>query len=113
MDACERCHGNRAEPGTPIETCEHCQGLGRVRAVTRTAFGQLVREQACEVCGGEGKIPTQPCEACGGRGRKAVRKTLKVDVPPESPTSSASASPGGATPVSAEGRPETSTCSCA
>jgi molecular chaperone DnaJ len=82
VDACERCHGNRAEPGTPIQTCERCEGLGRVRAVTRTAFGQLVREQACDVCGGEGKIPTQPCEACGGRGRRAVRKTLKVDVPP-------------------------------
>ena len=81
VDACERCHGNRAEPGTPIETCTRCDGAGRLRAVTRTAFGQLVREQACDVCDGEGKIPSQPCEACGGRGRKAVRKTLSVDVP--------------------------------
>ena len=81
VDACERCHGNRAEPGTPIETCARCDGAGRLRAVTRTAFGQLVREQACEVCDGEGKIPSQPCEACAGRGRKAVRKTLSVDVP--------------------------------
>ena len=81
VDACERCHGNRAEPGTPIETCARCGGAGRLRAVTRTAFGQLVREQACDVCEGEGKIPSQPCEACVGRGRKAVRKTLSVDVP--------------------------------
>ena len=81
VDACERCHGNRAEPGTPIETCERCGGAGRLRAVTRTAFGQLVREQACDVCDGEGKIPSQPCEACRGRGRRAVRKTLSVDVP--------------------------------
>jgi molecular chaperone DnaJ len=79
--ACERCHGNRAEPGTPIETCARCEGAGRLRAVTRTAFGQLVREVACDVCEGEGKIPSQPCEACAGRGRKAVRKTLSVDVP--------------------------------
>jgi molecular chaperone DnaJ len=81
VDACERCHGNRAEPGTPIETCARCGGAGRLRAVTRTAFGQLVREQACDVCEGEGKIPSQPCEACEGRGRKAVRKTLSVDIP--------------------------------
>jgi molecular chaperone DnaJ len=81
VDACERCHGNRAEPGTPIETCTRCGGAGRLRAVTRTAFGQLVREQACDVCEGEGKIPSQACEACGGRGRRAVRKTLSVDVP--------------------------------
>jgi molecular chaperone DnaJ len=52
-----------------------------VRAVSRTAFGQLVREQVCEVCGGEGQVPSEPCTACGGRGRKAVRKTLDVDVP--------------------------------
>jgi molecular chaperone DnaJ len=81
VDTCEHCHGNGAEPGTPIETCERCGGAGRLRAVTRTAFGQLVREQACDVCGGEGKVPTQPCTTCGGAGRRAVRKTLKVDVP--------------------------------
>jgi molecular chaperone DnaJ len=52
-----------------------------VRAVSRTAFGQLVREQVCEVCGGEGQVPSEPCTACGGRGRKAVRKTLDVEVP--------------------------------
>jgi molecular chaperone DnaJ len=81
VDTCERCHGNRAEPGTPIETCARCGGVGRLRAVTRTAFGQLVREQPCDTCDGDGKIPSQPCEACGGRGRRAVRKTLAVDVP--------------------------------
>ena len=81
VDTCDHCHGNGAEPGTPIETCERCGGAGRLRAVSRTAFGQLVREQACDVCGGEGKVPTEPCHTCGGAGRRAVRKTLKVDVP--------------------------------
>jgi molecular chaperone DnaJ len=81
VDTCEHCHGNGAEPGTPIETCPTCGGAGRVRAVTRTAFGQLVREQACESCGGDGRIPSQPCAECGGRGRRAVRKTLEVDIP--------------------------------
>ena len=81
VDTCERCHGNGAEPGTPIDACERCGGVGRLRAVTRTAFGQLVREQACDVCGGEGKVPREPCAECGGRGRRAVRKTLGVDVP--------------------------------
>jgi molecular chaperone DnaJ len=81
VDTCERCGGSRAEPGTPVETCSRCGGAGRVRAVTRTAFGQLVREQACEVCGGEGRVPAEPCHECGGRGRRAVRRTLQVDVP--------------------------------
>jgi molecular chaperone DnaJ len=81
VDTCERCHGNGAEPGTPIETCERCGGTGRLRAVTRTAFGQLVREQACDVCGGDGRVPSQPCAECQGQGRRAVRKTLTVDIP--------------------------------
>ena len=81
VDTCEHCHGNGAEPGTPIETCPACGGTGRVRAVTRTAFGQLVREHACETCGGDGRIPAEPCSECGGRGRRAVRKTLQVDIP--------------------------------
>jgi len=78
---CEHCHGNGAEPGTPIRTCERCGGAGQLRAVTRTAFGQLVRTQACDVCGGDGKIPETPCEVCGGRGRQATRKHLTVDIP--------------------------------
>jgi molecular chaperone DnaJ len=81
VDTCEHCHGNGAEPGTPIETCPTCAGAGRVRAVTRTAFGQLVREQACETCGGDGRIPSEPCQVCGGRGRRAIRKSLQVDIP--------------------------------
>jgi molecular chaperone DnaJ len=81
VDTCEHCRGNGAEPGTPIETCPTCGGAGRVRAVTRTAFGQLVREQACETCGGDGRIPEEPCHECGGRGRRAVRRALEVDIP--------------------------------
>jgi molecular chaperone DnaJ len=81
VDVCEHCRGNGAEPGTPIETCPTCGGAGRVRAVTRTAFGQLVREHACESCGGEGRIPSQPCRDCQARGRRAVRRSLQVDVP--------------------------------
>ena len=81
VGACQRCHGNGAEPGTPIETCSRCQGAGQLRSVTRTAFGQLVRSHACDACGGEGKLPTRPCEECSGRGRRALRTTLSVDIP--------------------------------
>jgi molecular chaperone DnaJ len=81
VDTCERCGGSRAEPGSDVHVCTNCNGAGAVRAVTRTAFGQLVREQVCDVCGGEGRVPSKPCTTCGGRGVKAVRKTLDVDVP--------------------------------
>jgi molecular chaperone DnaJ len=82
VDACERCRGNGAEPGTPIDTCPRCQGTGQLRSVSRTAFGQLVRAHACDACAGEGKVPREPCRECGGRGRRAMRKSLSVEVPP-------------------------------
>ena len=81
VDRCEHCHGNGAEPGTPIETCGRCEGLGQLRVVSRTAFGQLVRNQACDVCGGDGKIAKEPCRDCSGRGRKPARRALDVDIP--------------------------------
>jgi molecular chaperone DnaJ len=81
VDRCERCHGNGAQPGTPILTCERCGGLGRLQAVSRSPFGQVVRQVACDVCGGDGRVPQQPCEECDGRGRVVATRALKVDVP--------------------------------
>jgi molecular chaperone DnaJ len=79
---CERCRGNGAEPGTPIETCPRCGGSGQLRAVTRTPFGQVVRAAACDVCFGDGRVPRDPCQVCDGRGREVRRVTVSVDVPP-------------------------------
>jgi molecular chaperone DnaJ len=81
VGACERCRGNGAEPGTPIETCSRCDGQGQLRSVSRTAFGQLVRAQVCDVCGGDGKIARTPCSDCGGRGRRAELRRIAVDIP--------------------------------
>ena len=36
VSLCDHCHGNGAEPGTPIETCERCGGAGQLRAVSQT-----------------------------------------------------------------------------
>jgi molecular chaperone DnaJ len=78
---CEHCHGNGAEPGTPIETCPRCQGTGQLRAVSRTPFGQVVRATACDVCSGDGKVARNPCKVCRGRGRKVERPKVSVEVP--------------------------------
>jgi len=81
IETCEVCRGNGAKPGTPIVTCERCGGVGVLQQVTRSPFGQVMRQTACDVCGGEGKIPSEPCEHCEGRGREVRRRTLRVDVP--------------------------------
>jgi molecular chaperone DnaJ len=82
VDRCEHCHGNGAEPGTPIETCERCGGAGQLQAATRTPFGQMVRTVVCDVCQGDGRVPKEPCHECRGRGRRATTRKLEVEVPP-------------------------------
>jgi molecular chaperone DnaJ len=78
---CEHCRGNGAEPGTPIETCARCGGSGRLQAVTRTPFGQMVRQVPCDVCRGDGRVAKQPCQECRGAGRKVETRELEVDIP--------------------------------
>ncbi len=78
---CEHCHGNGAEPGTPIETCPRCGGAGQLRAVTRTPFGQVMRTTVCDQCEGDGRIATQPCRVCRGRGRTVESEQVSVEVP--------------------------------
>ena len=78
---CERCHGNGAEPGTPIETCVRCGGAGQLQSATRTAFGQMVRTMVCDVCHGDGRLPKRPCRDCRGRGRLSTTHELDVEIP--------------------------------
>jgi len=79
--ACEHCHGNGAEPGTPIETCSRCGGTGQLQAVSRTPFGQIVQATVCRTCNGEGRVPREPCHSCKARGRTVESSTVSVDVP--------------------------------
>ncbi|HEX4837922.1 MAG TPA: molecular chaperone DnaJ [Solirubrobacteraceae bacterium] len=81
VDRCAHCHGNGAEPGTPIERCARCNGAGQVQSVVRTPFGQMMRTSLCDACHGDGRLPNTPCEECRGRGQKAVRRSEQVAVP--------------------------------
>ncbi len=81
IERCEHCHGNGAEPGTPIETCERCGGSGQLQAITRTPFGQMVRTVACDACAGDGRVAAQPCQECSGRGLRKAGSKLEVEIP--------------------------------
>ncbi len=81
VGACEHCHGNGAEPGTPISTCERCGGAGQLRRVARTPFGQMVQGVPCDACAGAGKIPETPCGECAGSGRTRGLRTQAVEIP--------------------------------
>ena len=79
--ACEHCHGNGAEPGTPISTCGRCGGAGQLRQVSRTPFGQVARAVVCDACQGAGKVPEPPCGECGGSGRQPGQRRQQVQSP--------------------------------
>lgn len=81
VSVCEYCRGNGAEPGTPIKTCETCDGAGQVRQVSRSVFGQVVRAMPCDRCGGDGRVPERPCGECNGAGRVSETRTWEVDIP--------------------------------
>jgi len=78
---CDRCHGNGAEPGTPIETCPVCHGAGQVSRVQRTILGNIQTQATCSHCGGEGKIYSKKCAKCEGTGIHHERVSFKVRIP--------------------------------
>ncbi|HSX24914.1 MAG TPA: molecular chaperone DnaJ [Candidatus Andersenbacteria bacterium] len=78
---CSKCHGNGAEPGTPIVTCKTCNGQGSVTATHQTPFGVFNQRTTCPDCKGEGKKASQLCSQCRGEGREKTDRTLTVDIP--------------------------------
>jgi molecular chaperone DnaJ len=79
---CPTCHGNGAEPGTPIVTCSNCGGTGQIQRVASTAFGRLVRTGICDVCGGDGRVADTACHECEGAGAVREQRRVAVDIPP-------------------------------
>ncbi|MEI8361549.1 MAG: molecular chaperone DnaJ [bacterium] len=78
---CSSCHGNGAEPGTNIESCDGCKGTGRVIKVQRTILGNIQVQATCDKCHGEGKIYKDKCKKCGGGGVVKELQNIKVKIP--------------------------------
>jgi len=78
---CKGCSGTGAETDDDFETCSTCNGMGEVRQVSRTMFGQFVNVQACPDCRGEGRIIANKCKECNGQGRVRGEEKVKVKVP--------------------------------
>jgi molecular chaperone DnaJ len=79
---CATCDGTGAASGSSRMTCSTCGGRGVVRQVSRSLFGQFVRESACPQCDGLGEIVRDPCRDCQGEGRHRGEETITVQVPP-------------------------------
>jgi molecular chaperone DnaJ len=81
LDPCSQCQGTGSADAEGAVTCAGCQGMGQVRSVQRSVFGQFVSASDCPTCGGEGKVVKNPCRKCHGDGRERAERTLEVDIP--------------------------------
>lgn len=80
-DVCSACHGNGAQPGTPITTCNTCNGAGSTTQNFQTPLGTFAQRVACQACRGEGKVAKTPCGTCHGEGREKTNRTLDISIP--------------------------------
>lgn len=94
LEACARCQGKGAEPGSGSVTCPGCHGRGE----QIYSQGFLSVRRTCSNCGGAGQIVKNPCKECKGEGYRHVNKKLKVTVP-------AGIADGNRLRVSGEGQP--------
>lgn len=79
---CDGCEGTGAEDPSSIVDCPECQGTGRIRKMTQSGFGTIIRESECYACNGTGKIIKKKCKVCNGKKVVPEQKTIHVNIPP-------------------------------
>jgi molecular chaperone DnaJ len=77
LDACDKCNGSGAEPGSRTVSCPACGGRGQV--ISSRGFFQV--SQTCPRCRGVGQIVEKPCHNCGGDGRVEKPNRIKLKIP--------------------------------
>jgi len=80
---CEKCDGKKHKIGAVAETCNVCNGQGRIKIVTKQGNGQFVRIIQCTTCHGDGKLykDIDMCEECNGMGFIPKNVELAIEIP--------------------------------
>jgi len=81
LETCDTCTGDGVKPGSKVNTCSVCQGMGVTMQVTRTPLGNFQTQQTCASCRGTGQKVEEYCGTCGGQGLSSKTKQIKVTVP--------------------------------
>lgn len=81
VNKCDACHGNGAEPGTPIKECTHCKGSGHITQVQRTILGNFQTRSTCPYCQGQGKTAEKKCTKCSGTGLEKSNSNINIKIP--------------------------------
>lgn len=79
LDHCGDCGGDRGRPGCAVVPCPRCAGTGRLEL--RAAFVAVALEPQCNLCLGQGSIPTELCARCHGVGLVETEHAAQVPLP--------------------------------
>ena len=79
---CDECEGSGAEDPSSVKTCPECKGAGRVRKMTQSGFGTIIREMGCYTCDGSGRVIGKKCKVCHGKKVVVENKKIHVQIPP-------------------------------
>jgi molecular chaperone DnaJ len=79
QDACEKCKGSGARPGSSPSVCATCGGQGRVAQAGLGGMFRMVT--TCPNCRGRGNIVKDKCTDCAGSGRQARKRQVTIKIP--------------------------------
>ena len=82
LEKCDTCDGSGVKPGSKVNTCAVCNGMGVTMQVTRTPLGNFQTQQTCASCRGTGQKVEEYCGTCSGQGLNSKTKQIKVTIPP-------------------------------
>lgn len=78
-EACGKCNGSGAKPGTSPSVCPTCGGQGRVAQAGLGGMFRMVT--TCPNCRGKGNVVKEKCHDCHGSGRVARKRVVTVKIP--------------------------------
>jgi molecular chaperone DnaJ len=77
---CTTCSGSGAADGK-TEKCSHCSGSGFKRKSVQSGFGNIIMDEPCVACGGQGDMIKESCKSCTGKGFVHANEKLEVRIP--------------------------------
>jgi molecular chaperone DnaJ len=77
---CDSCQGTGAHNGEIIN-CSSCGGMGRINKTVHYAFGEMVVQEVCSTCQGQGSKAKSNCNFCFGTGTVKKEEEVEFHVP--------------------------------
>jgi molecular chaperone DnaJ len=80
-ESCRDCRGSGAADGAETSVCAECGGSGRLKNVSASGAGRMLRVDPCPECLGSGRNAAVSCASCKGVGDVWKSRRIDVSVP--------------------------------